>query len=98
MKLTMKKFLMFAVTFLFAMGISINVFADTNESAKNLFYAGDNINETIDGKSDIYAAGNSISLNGMVESDVIVAGNTINISVENVGGSVRAAGFSINID
>ena len=98
MKLTMKKFLMFAVTFLFAMGISINVFADTNESAKNLYYAGDNINETIDGKSDIYAAGNSISLNGMVESDVIVAGNTINISVENVGGSVRAAGYSINID
>ena len=26
MKLTMKKFLMFAVTFLFVMGISINVF------------------------------------------------------------------------
>ena len=41
MKLTMKKFLMFAVTFLFVMGISINVFADTGESAKNLFYAGD---------------------------------------------------------
>ena len=98
MKLTMKKILMFAVAFLFAMGISINVFADTNESAKNLFYSGDNINETVDGKSDVYVAGNSINLKGNVESDVIVAGNTININTENVGGSVRAAGYSINID
>lgn len=98
MKLTMKKFLMFAVTFLFVMGISINVFAETNESAKNLFYSGDNINETVDGKSDVYIAGNSISLGGTVESDVIVAGNTINIDVESVGGSVRAAGYSVNID
>lgn len=98
MNLNMKKFLMFAVTFLFVMGISINVFADTRESAKNLFYADDNINETVDGKSDVYVFGNSISLNGSVESDIIVAGNTINISVESVGGSVRAAGYSINID
>lgn len=98
MNLNMKKFLMFAVTFLFVMGISINVFADTRESARNLFYADDNINETVDGKSDVYVFGNSISLNGSVESDIIVAGNTINISVESVGGSVRAAGYSINID
>lgn len=98
MKLTMKKFLMFAVTFLFVMGISINAFADTGESAKNLFYAGDSINETVDGKSDVYVFGNSISLNGSVESEVIVAGNTVNINVESIGGSVRAAAYSLNID
>ncbi|WP_305133757.1 hypothetical protein, partial [uncultured Clostridium sp.] len=67
MKLTMKRFLMFAVTFFFVMSISINVFADTAESARNLFYTGNNINKTVDGKSDVYMAGNTISLNGTVE-------------------------------
>ncbi len=98
MKLTMKRFLIFAVTFLFTVGISINVFADTAESARNLFYAGNNINKTVDGKSDVYMAGNTISLNGTVEGDIIVGGNTINIDVNTIGGSVRAAGNVININ
>ncbi len=98
MKLTMKRFLMFAVTFFFVMSISINVFADTAESARNLFYTGNNINKTVDGKSDVYMAGNTISLNGTVEGDVIVAGNTINIDVNSIGGSVRAAANVININ
>ena len=98
MKLTMKKFLIFSFTFLFVIGISIDVFADTAKSAKNLFYVGDSINETVDGKSDVYAAGDYINLSGNVEAEVIVAGNNINISVENVGGSVRAVGSTLNID
>lgn len=98
MKLTMKRFLLFVVAFLFINSISVNVFAEPIKSATNLFYADDNINEVLEGESDVYAAGYSISFKGNVASDVVAAGNTVNINLESIGGSVRVAGASVNIE
>lgn len=97
MKLTIKRFLLFTVVFLFIGGISVNVFASPIKSASNEFYADNNIDENLDVKADVYVAGNSIRLSGKVGSDILVAGNIININTENIGGSLRAAGSSINI-
>lgn len=92
-----KRGLLIIVALVFMSCFSIKVFAESLESAKNLFIADGQIDKRLDINGDAYIAGNGISLSGSADGDVIAFGNTLNIFLENVGGSVRAFGSTINI-
>ena len=98
MKLTIKRFLLFAVTFFLIGGISVNAFATPIESAKNNFFVNDLIEDNLNVESDVYAVGSLINFSGNVEGDIIAVGETIDINTEKIGGSLRAIGSTINID
>lgn len=93
----LKRCLVGVLILTFVSCFSIKAFAESINSAKNLFVADGEVDKRLDIEGDAYIAGNGIKLSGNVAGDVIVAGNTLDIYVENVGGSVRLAGSTVNI-
>lgn len=67
-----------------------------NESAKNLYIAGNSVNVSGTAKGDLVAAGNTINVSGPVGDGLFAAGSSINVSGA-VGKNARIAGSNINI-
>ena len=74
-----------------------NVTLAEEDSAKNLYVAGNIISINGNVEKDLIGAGNIVSVNGDVEDDIIVAGNTVVVRGA-VGGTARIAGGSMVID
>ena len=67
-----------------------------DQSAKNLYIAGNTVNVSGTAKGDLTVAGNTLNLNGPVEDSLFAVGNIINLSGI-VNKNARIAGSSINI-
>ncbi|RDY28008.1 hypothetical protein CHL78_006810 [Romboutsia weinsteinii] len=94
----MKKTVFTILTLIMFISFSINIFADEESSASNLFLFENHIDTQKDISGDIYAAGETVVINSKTGGDVIACGSDIKVLSEEVTGNTRAAGESITID
>ena len=94
----MKKKGFFIVTLMIISLFTLNVFADSIDSASNYFASDEDVNISKEILGDIYSVGRTIKVNDKVEGDIIVAGETIDINSKEVSGNIRTASRILNIN
>lgn len=94
----MKKKGFFIVTLMIILLFTLNVFADSIDSASNYFASDEDVNISKEILGDIYSVGRTIKVNDKVEGDIIVAGETIDINSKEVSGNIRTASRILNIN
>ena len=94
----MKRKGLFILTLLIISLFTVNIFADSLDSASNYFVSNENVIVSKEVLGDGYSAGRQIELNKNVGGDIIVAGETIDITSNEVKGNVRTASRILNIN
>lgn len=94
----MKKKRFFILTFLMIILMTVNVFADSVDSASNYFAFNQDVNISKEVLGDIYSAGGRVTVEDKVDGDVIAFGETIDISSDEVNGNVRCGAQTLNIN
>ncbi len=94
----MKKKGVFILTLLIMILLTVNVFADSIDSASNYFAFDEDVKISKEVLGDIYSAGRKIDIKDNVEGDVIALGEIIDITSDEVNGNIRSGAQTLNIN